>query len=418
MNKYSVIKLTSLALFSTAILGACTTSTNSTEVDKVSLSINYYNGAISEESMENAKKAFPDYELNFKQIPANDDFDTKLKASLNSSSAPDITAINSNIADYMPYYDKFVNLLDYGTEELADEYVKWKWDSCFTNDKSAQIAMPIDLGPTALFYNVTAFEKAGLPTDDVKVSELLSSDEKYMEAAKQMKEKADMPMFRSSVSLFQEKYRAMTAHIYDEEGNLTYADGQLRQAWDYAVEAELNGYALGAKGNSADGANAVQTGAFGSMIEASWGINDLVENGASPEQWLIAKSPLKPSNYGGSYLAVIKQTKYPEAAAEVVKFLTNEESQRANYKELALFPANVNVFDDEFAVVKHELFGDEEYNHYFIEAANELEYIPFDPREKAALECFEDQLTLVAEQGKDPEKAWEDAVKKVEEISK
>ncbi|MGT2950857.1 ABC transporter substrate-binding protein [Streptococcus cuniculi] len=409
--------LMSSVLLGGALLSACGSS-SSTSSDKVSLSINYYNGAISDTAIENAKKEFPDYELNFKQIPANGDFDTKLKASLNSKSAPDITAINSNIADYIPYSDRFVNLLDYGTADLAKDYVEWKWDSCFTNDKSAQIAMPIDIGPTALFYNVEAFKKAGLPTDDKSVSELLSSDEKYMEAAKQMKEKADMPMFQSSLSLLQQRYRAMTKHIYDKDGNLIYADGELKKAWDYAVMAEKNGYTLGAKGNSADGANSVQRGLFGGMIEASWGINDLAEDGASPEQWLIAKSPFLPSNYGGSYLAVIKTTAHPKEAAEVVKYLTNEESQRVNYKELALFPANKKVFDDEFANVKHELFGNEQYNHYFIEAANALEYIPFDPRESAAFECFENQMTLVAEQGKDPEQAWNDAMKKVEEISK
>ncbi|MBF0818690.1 extracellular solute-binding protein [Streptococcus acidominimus] len=400
-----------------ALLSACASS-SAPSSNKVSLSINYYNGAISDTAIENAKKAFPDYELNFKQLPANGDFDTKLKASLNSTSAPDITAINSNIADYIPYSDRFVNLLDYGTADLAQDYVEWKWDSCFTNDKSAQIALPLDIGPTALFYNTDAFQKAGLPTDDQAVSELLISDEAYMEAAKQMKEKADMPMFQSSVSLLRQRYRAMTQHIYDKDGNLTYADGQLKKAWDYAVMVEKNGYTLGAKGNSAEGANSVQRGLFGGMIEASWGINDLAEDGVSPKQWLVAKSPFLPSNYGGSYLAVIKTTAHPKEAADVVKYLTNEESQRVNYKELALFPANKKVFDDDFANVKHELFGDEQYNHYFIEAANALEYIPFDPRESAAFEAFEDQMTLVAEQGKDPEQAWNDAKKKVEEISK
>ncbi|MCC9085665.1 hypothetical protein LOS25_15795 [Enterococcus faecium] len=77
--------------------------------------------------------------MSFKQIPANDDFDTKLKASLNSKSAPDITAINSNISDYLPYADKFVNLLDYDSETLAADFVEWKWDSCFTNDKKRRL---------------------------------------------------------------------------------------------------------------------------------------------------------------------------------------------------------------------------------------------------------------------------------------
>lgn len=417
MKINSRVVMMSIALVSGLVLAGCGKGSAS-DSKKVELSINYYNGAISKKAMANAKKEFSDYTLNFKQIPANDDFDTKLKASLNSKSAPDITAINSNISDYIPYANKFVNLLDYDTESISSDYVEWKWDSCFTNDKKTQIAMPIDIGPTALFYNVEAFEKAGLPTDDKEVSATLKDDDSLMAAAKQMKEKTDQPFFQSSLSLLQSKYRTITKHIYDEDGKLTFADGQLKEIWDYANEAEEKGYTLGIKGNSADGANSVQKGLFAGMIEASWGINDLAENGAAEKQWMIAKSPFTASNYGGSYLAVIKTSTHPKEAAEVVKYLTNEESQRANYEELALFPSNTKVYDDSFKAAKNKLFGDEEFNHYFIDAANELKYVPSDARETAAFKCFEDQIILVAEQDKDSEKAWNDAVKKVEDMSK
>lgn len=417
MKKKNVIKMLGITLLGGIILVGCGAKSDSGSSGKVSLSINYYNGAIGKNSMEAAKKEFPDYELNFKQIPANDDFDTKLKASLNSSSAPDITAINSNIQDYLPYADKFVDLSEYDTEKLAEQYVTWKWESCFTNDKKKQIAMPIDIGPTALFYNVAAFEAAGLPTDPESVSELIQTEEDLMTVAKQMKDKADVPMFQSAVALLQEKSRQMSKRIYDEDGKLTFADGELKEVWNYVVDAQKNGYTLGIRANSADGVNSTQRGLYATMLQASWGIADLLDSGVQPMEWLIAKSPGNASNYGGSYLAVLKTTDYPKEAAEVVKFLTNEDSQRSNYEELSLFPSNNSVFDDSFKDVKNDLFGDEKFNQYFIDSANELKYVPSDSRETAAFKCFEDQITLVDEQDKDPEKAWNDAVKKVEELS-
>ncbi|MGM0125607.1 cellobiose transport system substrate-binding protein [Enterococcus sp. AZ194] len=417
MKKTNVVKLLGVSLLGCVLLAGCGSNSDSGSSGKVKLSVNYYNGAIGKSAMEAAKKEFPDYEISFKQIPANDDFDTKLKASLNSNSAPDITAINSNIQDYLPYADKFVNLKDYDTEALADQYVEWKWASCFTNDKKTQIAMPIDIGPTALFYNIAAFEAAGLPTDPETVSQTIKTEEDLMAAAKQMKEKADKPMFQSATALLQERTRRMTKHVYDENGELTFADGELKEAWDYVVEAQKNGYTLGIKANTSEGANSTQQGLFGSMLQASWGIADLVDVGVKPGEWLIAKSPGQVSNYGGSYLAVLKTTDHPKEAAEVIKFLTNEDNQRSNYEELSLFPSNKKVFDDSFKDVNNELFGDEKFNQYFIESANELKYVPFDSRETAAIKVFEDQMTLVDEQGKDPEKAWTDATKKVEEIS-
>lgn len=134
-----------------------------------------------------------------------------------------------------------INLLIYPSmtlKKLTEQYVTWKWESCFTNDKKKQIAMPIDIGPTALFYNVAAFEAAGLPTDPESVSELIQTEEDLMTVAKQMKDKADVPMFQSAVALLQEKSRQMSKRIYDEDGKLTFADGELKEVWNYVVDAQ------------------------------------------------------------------------------------------------------------------------------------------------------------------------------------
>src|SRR4051794_24843396 len=88
------------------------TSGESSKDGKVKLTIHYYVGAISEGSMNAAKEAFPKYELDFVELPADANYDVKLKTSLNSKSAPDIATVNSNIQDFLPYADKFVNLLD------------------------------------------------------------------------------------------------------------------------------------------------------------------------------------------------------------------------------------------------------------------------------------------------------------------
>lgn len=415
MKSVKRVALAGMALIATLVLVACGSGSSKSGANgKVSLSINYYNGAISKGSIANAKKEFADYDLQFKQIPANEDFDTKLKASLGSKSAPDITAINSNIQDYIPYKEKFVNLTKYGTNKLAKEYVNWKWDSTFAT-KDYQIAMPIDIGPTALMYSVANFKKAGLPTDPDVVSKMLATDEDYMNAAKQLKEKANKPMFLSAVSLFQVYSRKLSKDLY-KNGKLTLADGEFKEAWNFAVRAYKSGYTLGIKANSADNVNAQTKNLYSSMVEASWGIADLDENGTKPDTWLIAKAPGKPSNYGGSYLAVLKTTDHPKEAAKVVTYLTNEKNQRVNYKELSLFPSYKAVYDDKFLNVTHRLFGDEKYNKYFVESANTLKYVKADPRSSTVQRIFEDQLTLVSDQGKDPDTAWKDAVKKAQTV--
>lgn len=414
-NKWKKLLLSGMAL-SAIFLTACGKGDKKDSSGKVKLDIMYYHGALGKTTIENAKKKFSDYELKFQQVPADTNYDMQLKTNLNSDSAPDIAAINSNIQDFKGYYDKFANLLDYGTGDLADKQVEWKWDSTLvkTDDGDYQMALPLDIGPTANFYNVKNFKAAGLPTDPDEVSEKISTIEDLMAAAKQMKEKADVPMFQSASDFLAELYQQMTKKIYNEEGELTFADGELREMWDYAVEAIQNGYSLGTLGGSVDSATAKARGLFGSHIQASWGIADLAESGAEPGDWQVAKRPGNPSNSGGSYLSVLKSTKHPKEATEVIMFLTGEDSQRINYKEQGLFPTFISLQEeDEFKNATHEIFGDQKFNKYFIESAQKLKYIELDPRESGAFRYFEDEINLVETQDKDPEKAWDDAVEQV-----
>lgn len=403
-----------VATLVTVLAAGCSRSQAQGSKDKVSLSINYYNGAISKAAIANTKAHFPKYQLQFKQVPSNEDFDTKLKASLGSHSAPDISAINDNIQDYLPYAKKFLNLQEYGTKSLEKQYVPWKWASTF-GSKGYQIAMPIDIGPTALMYNVAAFKKAGLPTDPDQVSARIKTDDDYLAAAAQVKEKAQMPMFLSTVAIFEDREQKIEKDLY-KDGKLSLADGQLKKAWDFAVTAHQKGYTLDVKNSGSDSVNAQQKGLYGAMIRPSWSIADLTENGVKPGEWAIAQTPGAPSNAGGSYLAVLKTSAHPAEAAAVVKYLTNEKNQRANFKELSLFPSNTLAYDDKFKATTNPLFGDEQYNKYFIYSANHRKYHTTDPRSSAVQRLFEDQMQLIQDQGKNPAQAWQDAVKKAKQI--
>lgn len=384
---------------------------------KVKLSINFYTGAIGEDSMAAAKKEFPDYDLEFKTLPADENFDKKLKTSLNSKSAPDITAINDNIEEFLPYADKFVNLLDYGAKDVAAEYVDWKWESGMTADKSQLIAMPLDIGPTALIYHVETFEKAGLPTDPDEVAAKIKTDDDYMEAAKVIKEKTGKPAWLAGDDLLASQFRKATKSQYDEKGKLTLGDGETKKAWDFVVKAVENGYTLGVTGNSVDSTVATTDALYVTQIAASWGVMDMKDDyDKRIDQWRVTTAPGNPSNYGGSFLAVIGTTEHPKEAAEVVKYLTNKESQIANLKERSLFPANQEVYQEEVMINKDDFFGGQEINKYFIEAAESIDYVYKDKRNKAANDCFTEQMTLVEYQDKDPEKAWKDAVAKAEKL--
>ncbi len=98
---------------------------------------------------------------------------------------PDIVGLNDWVAELFPNKDKFVNLLDYGSDkELASTYLEWKWKQTITPDGKYQIALPMDTGPTAFFYRTDLFQQAGLPTDPNEVSAQIKSWDNYLEAGK------------------------------------------------------------------------------------------------------------------------------------------------------------------------------------------------------------------------------------------
>ncbi|ASN04314.1 ABC transporter substrate-binding protein [Virgibacillus necropolis] len=412
LKKYLSLLLI-VALF--GILAACGNDSEKSS-SSVTLDVQYYTEAISDGAIEAAKEEFSDYTLNFTEVPADDTYDVKLRTSLDSDSAPDIVTINSNIQEFLPYADKFVNFLDYDVESLAENYVEWKWESAKTADKSSMIAMLIDIGPTALFYRIDLFEKAGLPTDPQEVSNTIVTSEDYMEAAKTLSEEIDKPMFLSAVALLGEEYRKLNSSMYNKEGELTLADGKLKEIWDYTVKAVNEGYTLGTRANTIDNVVAQNKGLYGAYIGASWGVLDVKDAKETKGKWRIAKAPGGYSNQGGSYLAVLGNSDHPEEAVEVVKYLTNFDSQLANLTENSLFPSHQEVYDTEAMVNKDEWFGGQNINEYFIEAAENIEYVYRDPRDSAAFTIFTDEIHLVESQNKDPEEAWNDAVKKAEQL--
>ncbi|NGP46200.1 extracellular solute-binding protein [Bacillaceae bacterium SIJ1] len=416
MKRIKAVGMLVMTIVLALLMAACGAETSSEEEGKVEIKVQYYTQAISQGAIDAAKEEFPDYTLSFTELPADANYDVKLKTSLNSDTAPDIATINTNIQDFLPYSEKFVNLLDYSVDDLAGDYVDWKWESAKTADKEAMIAMPLDIGPTALFYRADLFEEAGLPTDPEKVAEEIATSDDYMEAAKQLHEQIDKPMFLSAVALLGEEYRKLDSGMYNTEGELILADGQLKEAWEYVVKAVDHGYTLGTKSNSIDNVNAINEGLYGAYIGASWGVMDVKDGEKSAGKWRVTKAPGGYSNQGGSYLAVLGNTAHPEEAVEVVKFLTNLDSQTANFKENSLFPAMKDTYEMEEMTVGDEFFGGQQIYEYFIDAAQNIQYVYRDTRDTAAFNLFSDQIDLVENQNKDPEEAWTDALERAKEL--
>src|SRR4029078_2173516 len=93
-----------------------------------------------------------------------------------------------DIASLLPQASRFVDLKSVGADSVLGDYLQWKVNQATTLDGKV-IGLPIDVGPTGLFYREDIFAAAGLPSDPAKVADQLKTGDDYFAAGVQLKAK-------------------------------------------------------------------------------------------------------------------------------------------------------------------------------------------------------------------------------------
>ncbi|MGM7723226.1 extracellular solute-binding protein [uncultured Metabacillus sp.] len=413
MKKIISFLLVSILVF--AMTGCSGSSQSSSDGDgKVTLTLWYWNRSLDDELLKKVEEEFPNIDLKPQKIDGAD-YKTKLQTTLAAGSgAPDIVALNDWANEFLPYSDQFVNLLDYGADELKDQYLDWKWNYTLTPDKKTLIALPIDTGPTALFYRADLFEKAGLPTEPAEVSAQLSTWEDYIKAGEKLKTETGVKMFDSINRVFTQYISQSDSVYFDEKDNFIGDGGNVKKAWDMAISVHEKGLAA----NLVDGTEwnaGMNNGEIASFIGAVWTKKILEE--AAPDtsgKWRVARAPGGDGNNGGSFIGITKASKHPEEAYEVIKWLMSPENQLQAYTTMDLFPSTPGVFDDPKMSSEEPFFGNQNTTEIFSQSAENVKPRYFGPTYSTVNTMFLDQLTNVANQDLDPDKAWEEVLKQVE----
>ncbi|MBW5447556.1 extracellular solute-binding protein [Cohnella sp. CFH 77786] len=381
--------------------------------EKAKLTLWYWNGAISDSSIEAAKAKFPNIELKAEKLPPGDEYKTKLKTTLaGGGDGPDIVAMDSWVTEMLEYSDKFVNLYDQGASEIKDQYLEWKWNMAATPDKKTLIALPIDVAPVVMFYREDLFKQAGVPSTPEEIKAKVKTWDDYIALAKTVKEKTKGSM-GTIVDIYRNVINQLPKRYFDENGNFIGEDGHVKQAWDTAVKAYQSGATFGMSSSSEANA-ALNNGSIASTIGASWVKGDLIA--AAPDtagKWRIAYPAGGVGNQGGSFFGVLKSTKYPKEAYEVIKFLVSPDNLKKAFLEFGNYPSTPSVYGDADMKQPDAFFGNQAIGEVFGEAAKDVVVSHSDPRDGMVEDAIIQELTLVDTNKKDPEKAWKDALENV-----
>lgn len=384
-------------------------STPSSGHGKTKLTLWYWNRSLSDSLISQVKKKFPNVHLVAQKIGG--DFRLKLQTTLvGKSGAPDIVLFNDWIAQYLPYKKEFVNLYNYGAGNIENEYLGWKWNLAEPPGKKKYlIALPIDTGPTALFYRADLFKKAGLPTDPKVLAKRLHTWKDYINAGVQLKKKTHAYMVDSITNVYNQILGQSAKKLFDKNNHYIGDGPSNKRAWDIAVK--FNKLGLNAKiPGGTDWNAAVDNGKIASFVNAVWE-KQILED-AAPDtkgKWHVTRAPGGAGNVGGSFIGIMASSKHKKKAYQVIKWMMSPKNQLKDYLDVNLFPSAKAALNNPKLNKKEAFFGGQNTAAVFRVAAKKVPKTYFGENYTTIKNIFVNQLGLVENSGKNPNKAWKDA---------
>lgn len=397
---------TAAALITT--LAACGTPASDPEVTEMSLWI--WPGGVSETVLEEVVDEFPDYGIEVSVI--GDDFRQKLVTTFTGGSGiPSITGVKG---ENMPYFltedSLFHDFNELGVEDLLEDFPAWKLAEATTAD-GRLIGIPIDIGPTGMYYRADVFEAAGLPSEPDEVAAATATWDDYIEFGSQLKAATGADIAVDSTSVFGAALGQLEEKFVSADGEFLGESDDIRAAWDLAVEAYEADITAGLSDGSPDWATAINDGSLAAAIGAAWYQGDI--KGAAADTsglWRVTAMPAGPANIGGSFLTIPAANENPEAAVEVIRWLLSPENQAAIYGEIGNFPASLSALDLPELQEGDEFFGGQKTVEVFKQATLDMPTGYNSPFDNEVAAPYYNELKNIESLGKDPEQAWQDAV--------
>ncbi|MET8783696.1 MULTISPECIES: extracellular solute-binding protein [unclassified Streptomyces] len=332
---------------------------------------------------------------------------------------PDIAGLKGeDMASYLPNADQFVDLRTLGAEKYRGQYLPWKWDQGIADD-GTMVGFPIDCGPVAHFYQYAVFQKAGLPYEPEDVSRELNTWEKFFGAGERLRKKIPGTYLLSDVNVvFENAVQQGSKRYVDKDRHFIGDQQHVRTAWDLAVEAKRRGIVSDLVTGTPDQLSAVQDGKLPSQLGASWATNDLKSGVPKTKgRWRVADMPVRPSNNGGSFLSITKACREPERAFEIIAWLLDPANQAQGFVDAGLFPSTPASYGLGQLREPDPFFGGQVTMDVFGPAAQKIAVAYNSPYDVALGQPIKDEIKNVGVLGKDPKKAWSDAMSKCRRIA-
>ncbi|HZX06865.1 ABC transporter substrate-binding protein [Kribbella sp.] len=376
-------------------------------------------GGLGKSVLDGAIAHFPDPKIKYSEIGG--DFKQKLTTTFNGgTSIPDITGLKGeDIASLLPQAERFVDLKTVGADSVLGDYLDWKVKQATTLDGKV-IGLPIDVGPTALFYREDIFAAAGLPSDPAKVAEQLKTWDDFFNAGVQLKAKnPKAPMVWDATDLYDMVVGQGTQRYISKDNKFIGDQDHIRKAWDTSVKAMTLKIDGKTPSGMPDWNAGLDQGTVPAHIGAAWvalDIKSAVKKTAG--KWRLAPTPGGPANFGGSFLAITKNAADPQKAFDVIKYMLSPDNEAKAFTDAQIFPSTPAAYDKPELKAKDPFFGGQVPIDVFGPAAKGIPVAYQSPFDDSVAAPFHDELKTVQSGAKTSDAAWSSAVSKAKAIAK
>jgi cellobiose transport system substrate-binding protein len=336
--------------------------------------------------------------------------------------AGDLVGIDEGfIVQFRSQPQNFANLLDFGAGELKDRWLPWKWEQSLSADGKTQIGVGTDVGGMAMCYRTDLFEAAGLPTGRAEVSKLWPDWNAFIQTGQRFAAAGtDAKFIDSGTQMYNAILGQQTESYYDKQNQPVFATNpSVQTAWSTTMQAVQAGLSANLITFSPQWNSGFQKSAFATLPCPAWMMGYI--QGQAPKtkgRWDVAAVPGGSGNWGGSFLAVPKQSKNAKAAYDLAAWLTAPEQALYVFKQTGNLPSQPQLYSDAAVTsFKNPFFNDAPVGEIFTGAARSLQPQYQGPRHGQIRQQIERAVQRVEQGKQDPDAAWQQALKDAEKAA-
>lgn len=360
----------------------------------------------------------PEVEVNVLSLGHKDHHTAMITALAAGAALPDLIALDM---DFMGKFVESAGLEDlsrppYNANLRRADVAKFAWQAGISRSGALR-ALPVDVGPGALFYREDLLARAGLAEQD-----LTRSWASFIAAGQRIRASTGAYLIAHAQDLKDIYIRAGLRDgegvFFDAQGRSLVQTPRFQRAFELARSARAAGVDAGVRVWTNEWAEGFRRDVIASQMMGSW-LGGHLKNWLAPGtagKWRSAPLPEETAAaWGGSFYAIPVHSRHKSLAWELLQLLALDRGQQLDaFRSLDAFPVLLAAQDDEFLAEPIAFLGMQAARLQWREMARRVPAIALDRYDAVADEVVRAELDKVLIRGKDIVQALRDAQATIE----